>query len=127
MKSVLDSWAVVALLSGESAADRVRKAIEDGAFISWVNLSEVLYLESRRFGAERASTVIESLAAQVVAELPDKALFFEAAAVKAEGGVAYADAFAIATAERKGLPLLTGDPEILACGRSHLQLTDLRS
>lgn len=126
MRSVLDSWAVVALLSGESAAGRVREAIEDGAFISWVNLSEVLYLESRRFGSERAGTVIESLAAQVVAELPDKALFCEAAAVKAEGGVAYADAFAIATAERKGLPLLTGDPEILACGRSSLQVIDLR-
>jgi predicted nucleic acid-binding protein len=126
MKSVLDSWAVIALLSGEGAAEEVRCAIEDGAFISWVNLSEVLYVESRRVGSERATTAVESLAAQVVAELPDGALFFEAAAVKAEGGVAFADAFAIATAERKGLPLLTGDPEILSCNRPDLKAIDLR-
>lgn len=36
-----------------------------------------------------------------------------AAQVKAVGGLAYADAFCIATAQRLGAPVWTGDPEIV--------------
>jgi len=38
-----------------------------------------------------------------------------AAAINAEHRLAHADAFAPATAAAHGVPLLTGDPEILAC------------
>lgn len=93
---------------------------------SWVNLGEVLYTEARRLGHERAARAVEALAGSLHADVPDRALILEAAAVKATERVSYADAFAIATAERFGLPLLTGDPEILATSRPLLRLTDLR-
>jgi len=93
---------------------------------SWLNLGEVLYIEERRLGHERAERAVEALARNLHADVPDRALVLAAAAVKATERVSYADAFAIATAERFGAPLLTGDPEILATSRPLLRLTDLR-
>jgi predicted nucleic acid-binding protein len=45
---------------------------------------------------------------------PDWPLVVAAARLKAGGGISYADAFCVATAERHRAPLYTGDPEILA-------------
>jgi predicted nucleic acid-binding protein len=104
----------------------VRSAIERGAVACWVNLGEVLYLETRRQGAERAEEAISSLAAILRAEEVDGDLARAAARVKAQGRASYADCFAVATAERHGVPLLTGDPEIVALDREHLQVVDLR-
>ena len=45
--------------------------------------------------------------------LPDRALILEAARIKADYPMSYADAFAAATAIQLGAPLWTGDPELL--------------
>ncbi|MDQ3305234.1 MAG: hypothetical protein M3535_04515 [Actinomycetota bacterium] len=45
--------------------------------------------------------------------------------MKAEHPMAYADAFAVATAKAHGAILVTGDPEILEAGTG-CQLEDLR-
>lgn len=51
-----------------------------------------------------------------------------AARIKAASRLSYADAFAAATARRHGLPVLTGDPEIVAIERDlDLEVVDLRS
>jgi predicted nucleic acid-binding protein len=50
----------------------------------------------------------------------------EAARVKAGHRMAFADAFAVATALAHGADLLTGDPEILRGGKSW-SVVDLRS
>ena len=117
---------MLALLHDEPAAPRVRAALEEGAIASWVNLGEVLYIEIRRQGEERAGEVIESLAEQLArVEVADAELSQAAARIKAGGGVSYADCFAVATAERHGVPLLSGDPEILALDRPSLNIVDL--
>jgi len=124
---VLDSWAVLALLRGEPAGVRVRdRLVDDRSAMSWINLGEVLYLETRRVGATRAGGAVASVADVVRVELPDEALIRAAAARKAEGGLAYADAFAVATAERHDAALLTGDPEIVALDGRGVQVVDLR-
>ena len=48
-----------------------------------------------------------------------------AARIKASHPLAYADAFALATAEAHGAVLLTGDPEILAA-KGPWRVQDLR-
>lgn len=117
---------MLAFLHDEPAATQVRAALEDGAVASWVNLGEVLYIEIRRQGEERAAEVVESFAEQLTrAEVADAELARAAARIKAAGGVSYADCFAIATAERHAAPLLTGDPEILALDRPGLSMVDL--
>ncbi len=70
--------------------------------------------------------MIGSLAEQLVhAEVADAELTRTAALIKAGGGVSFSGCFAVATAERHGAPLLTGDPEILALERSGLTVVDL--
>jgi PIN domain nuclease of toxin-antitoxin system len=126
LKSVLDSWAVLALLRDERSADRVQSAVERGALASWVNLGEAIYVEAPRVGFSVARSVIVRLAEIVRAEEPDAQLVQDAAGVKAEHRLSFADAFAVATAERHVLPLLTGDPEIIGLGRKSLRVVDLR-
>jgi predicted nucleic acid-binding protein len=54
-------------------------------------------------------------------------LVFSAARIKARGGLSFADAFCVATAERLQAPLWTGDPEIIAVSESvRCEVVDLR-
>ncbi len=81
----------------------------------------------RATGAERARAVIGDLRHQLALDLPTEARVLEAAAIKARHALAYADAFAIATALSHRASLLTGDPEILDHGDPNWPVIDLRS
>jgi PIN domain nuclease of toxin-antitoxin system len=127
LSSVLDAWAILALLRDEPAAVRVEDAIRSGSVASWINLGEVIYNEADRVGLDRAQSAVARLTDLVRCEEPDADLIRSAAVVKATHRVSYADGFAVATAERHRLPLLTGDREILAIERGNLELIDLRA
>lgn len=125
--AVLDAWALLALLNGEPSAARVQRAIADGvARVSAVNLGEVLYALVRTHGQEIAGARVDALRRLLDCEDPDWPLVRVAATVKAAGGLSYADAFCVATAERHGLPVWTGDPELLG-GELGVETVDLRS
>ena len=127
MTIALDSWAVLALLRGEPSGPYVRDRIAaERSVISWINLGEVLYLESRRVGVSRAELAVSAVTDVIDTELPDVDLVRAAASRKSAGGLSYADAFAVATAERHREPLLTGDPEIVALADRALEVIDLR-
>ena len=81
--------------------------------MSWINLGEVSYVLERTEGAEVARRVVRELRRRLTLDLPSEARILEAARLKARHRVAYADAFAVATAIAHGAALLTGDPEIL--------------
>ncbi len=125
---VLDSWAAVAHLRNEGAADRVREAwLEDGAAMCTVNLGEVLYLELRVRGYEDGHGAVRELIAGVTVVEADWDLVSAASEVKAAGGLSYPDAFCLVTAERLRAPLLTGDPEIIDRAPSRdVEVIDLR-
>ena len=55
-------------------------------------------------------TTIDNLPMQVVEA--DRPLTFAAAHIKAHHPIAYADAFAVALAQRENATLITGDPEL---------------
>ena len=116
---VFDSYALLALLEDEPGADLVAGVInKQGAdvYLSAINLGEIYYLLLRRSGLEQAESVLDSIALEdaiTVAEASwDRVK--AAASVKATGGLSYADAFAVALAKELVVPLLTGDPEIIA-------------
>lgn len=114
MTIVLDTWALLAHLRGEAAAEQVRDEwIERGAAMCSVNLGEALYLEMRGRGPGRADDTIEKVRREIEVIHPDWELVVGAAKIKAGGGLSFADAFCIATAERMAAPLWTGDPEII--------------
>ena len=93
--------------------------------MSWINLGEVAYVVERLAGKDRARRVVRELRRQVALELPTPARVLEAAHIKAGHAMAYADAFALATAIAHGATLLTGDPEILD-GEARWPTEDLR-
>lgn len=128
MKIVLDAWAVAALFNGEPAGRRVRQTLKrDECWISSINLGEAYYTSLRERGGERTSALIEDLRQVVRLDHPDWPLVRDAAAIKARGGLSYADAFCVATARRHDAPLYTGDDEILKLQDTGVKVVDLRS
>lgn len=128
MTVVLDTWALIAHLRDEPAAERVREAwIAQGAAICSLNLGEALYLEMRARGIDSGGETIEEARQELRVIDPDWLLVRDAAGIKSHGGLSYADAFCIATAERLGAPLITGDPEIIEqIGERSCEVIDLR-
>jgi len=126
MPVVLDSWAVMALLDDEPAAARVDEALEGNeTLMSWINLGEVYYQLLRRRGDEIARSAVDAIRSRVRVELPDERVIMSAARVKAGGGLSYADAFCVATAQRHRAQLWTGDEEILRLDAG-VELVNLR-
>lgn len=124
----LDSWALLAYLKDEPAAGRIETEwLDEGAAISLINLGEVLYIRIRAGGEDSARADVETIRKRLTVVDPDWSMVVAAAAIKAEGGLSYADAFCIATALHLGAPLWTGDPEILELAGQHsCEVIDLR-
>lgn len=115
MTVVLDSWAVLRHLEdqGQAAAAVETLLHRERPVMSWVNLGEVHYVIRRRHGAVAADDLMRDLRVVLTCVLPDESLVLDAAAIKADHPMAYADAFAAATAIRHDAELWTGDPELL--------------
>lgn len=127
MSACLDSWAVLAWLDGEHPAyDRVEALLESRPVMSWVNAVEVAYRVERDHGRRAADEVLAGLRASIELELPGITRMVDTARLEATLPIALADCFAIATAAAHDLPLLTGDPEILAIGDLPIEVEDLR-
>ena len=115
MTVVLDSWAILRYLEGlGSAADEVSALLSrERPIVSWINLGEVCYVVRRAAGEAAATEVIRDLRDVLSAQLPDVDRVLEAGRIKAGYPLAYADAFAAATAMAHEAELWTGDPELL--------------
>jgi len=115
VNACLDSWAVLRWLEGvEPAAGRVEELLPRRPIMSWINLGEVWYVLAREVGRESAETTVGHLRHHLTLDDATPERVLQAAAIKAVHPLAYADAFALATAAAHEVPLLTGDPEILA-------------
>ncbi|MGD0883127.1 MAG: type II toxin-antitoxin system VapC family toxin [Acidimicrobiales bacterium] len=126
MTECLDSWAVLRWLEGEEpAASRVEAALPARPVMSWINLGEFFCVIERPTGFDRAQAVVRQPRRQLTMDLPTVARVLEAARIKASHPMAYADAFAVATAIAHRATLLTGNPEILR-GDPQWPTTDLR-
>lgn len=101
------------LLGEEPAATIVDDVMASRPVMSWINLGEVSYITQRRLGAEASRRLVSQLRPRLRLDQPMPSRVLEAARIKAGHKVAYADAFAVATALAHGATLLTGDPEIL--------------
>lgn len=111
MISVLDESAVLALLRGESGAQRVTDAIDDGACISAVNLTEVVTRQLDRGMSE--SDARESVVWLAMTVVPfDEELAYRAGLLRTmtkSAGLSLGDRACLALAERLGVPALTAD------------------
>lgn len=127
MTVVLDSWAVLRYLENtEPAATRVADLFEDERpMMSWINLGEVHYVLRRAHGEDDAIETVRDLRGVVDVRLPDARLVLDAARLKADHPMAYADAFGAALTVHEDATLWTGDPELLVDG-SPWRWQDLR-
>lgn len=115
MKVALDSWAILRFLEGQEPAASAVADLLGGQkpVVSWINLGEVFYIVRRRTGEKDALAAIRDIEDVVLADLPNSNRIMEAARIKSDHPMAYADAFAAATAVSHGATLWTGDPELL--------------
>lgn len=117
---VLDSWALMAFLHDEPAAEEVEKLLVKSAedkhklLLCVVNWGEIYYSIARAEGetvAEQKAADLATLAIELVPVTDDLQLVREAAKLKAAKKLAYADCFAAALAKLRGVEVVTGDPE----------------
>lgn len=118
MTVVLDSWAVLRHLENtEPAATLVAELLDaERPLMSWINLGEVHYALRRAHGEDDATETVRDLRDVVDVRLPDEGLVLDAARLKADHPMAYADAFGAALAVAEEATLWTGDPELLVDG-----------
>lgn len=115
---VFDSWALMAFLTYEPAADKVEEIINEAhatetpLYVSVVNLGEVWYsLVRSRSEADADRGVQELVGLRILPEPVDWQLTRQAAIFKSKYRMSYADCFAAALAKEKKADLVTGDTE----------------
>jgi len=115
---VLDSYAMIAYFEDEPGADRVALVLKQlikgkaKGFMSVVNWGEVYYNTMREEGISEAEKVIlqlDKFPIQIVDV--NKELAYEAAKLKGEFRIAYADCFAVALSVKLDAAIVTGDPD----------------
>jgi ribonuclease VapC len=114
--AVLDASALLALLKGEPGAERVAEALEQGAYLSAVNLAEVLSKladwgeDPAEAQARMAQVGLLGAAVEVLPFTGEDAL--EVARLRAltrAHGLSFGDRACLALARRLGLPALTAE------------------
>ena len=115
---VLDSHALLAYFEGETGGAVVRELIRGAEqrrarlYLSLINWGEVFYIVRREKGEVAAHEVIARIdILPITLRSVDRQLVQAAASLKAAHPIAYADAFAAATANMLKVPVVTGDPE----------------
>jgi len=115
---VLDSWALLAYFEKEPGCDQVTQFLKQAAeeekdlLISVINWGEVLYVIERKHGKEKRDA-IDHLMTQMHLEIvdADQELTREAAHLKVNAKLSYADSFAAALAKIRKAILITGDKD----------------
>lgn len=115
---VLDSWATIAYLADEVAADRVADIISNAhddlipLLMTVVNAGEVWYIVARQTSAADADGSIRQLRDLGIQFVDvDWSMARDAGYFKSKNKMSLADAFAAALAKQRKAHLVTGDPE----------------
>jgi len=115
---ILDSYAILAYLNDEPAAQDVEDILRAAwdkqvtIYMSWINLGEVYYRLQRVYNRQTARQAVEIIKAWPIRLMQaEEQVTMMAGDIKARYRLSYADAFAAATAVNTRGILLTGDPE----------------
>ncbi|MEP7133925.1 MAG: type II toxin-antitoxin system VapC family toxin [Chloroflexota bacterium] len=115
---ILDAFAFMAYFENEPGAERIEQILQDvkggkaRAFISIINLGEVIYNTERKHGLNKAQDTLALIQEMPVEVLPaDHQTVLAAAHIKANHPISYADAFVVIAAQKLDGIIMTGDPE----------------
>jgi predicted nucleic acid-binding protein len=115
---LLDSFALLAFLNREQGFAKVRellqsaRATNEPLLMNEINIGEVYYIIAKGRSLDQAEDFLhrfETLPIQRLSNTFHEVL--EAAKVKAQFPISYADAFVVVTAQRAQSVVVTGDPE----------------
>lgn len=115
-KKLLDTYALLVYLKKEDKFEKVKDLLSSKdvlLLMNEINIGETFYILTRERGIEKAeyfiSTILPTLPITHKANTFEDVL--EAARIKADYPLSYADCFAIQTAVKEKASLVTGDPE----------------
>lgn len=118
-KRLLDSFAMLAYLNKEKGFEAVREVMSkaqksgDSVLMNEINVGETYYILFRKRGPEKADYFIETILASLpILTVPNGFKdVVNAAKIKAEHPLSFADCFAVNTARKNNAVIMTGDPE----------------
>ena len=115
-KSVIDSFALLAYLKQESNHQKVENLLsakDAQPLMNDINIGETFYVLARERGLDKAEYFINAILPNLPITKIGNALteVIDAAKIKAQYPISYADCFAVATAIRERAVIITGDPD----------------
>lgn len=115
-KSLIDSFALLAYLKQESNYQKVENLLsskETQLLMNDINIGETFYILARERGLDQAEYFINAILPNLPITKIGNTLaeVIDAAKIKAQHPVSYADCFVVATAIREKASIITGDPD----------------
>jgi len=115
-KSLIDSFALLAYLKQESNYQKVENLLsskEIQLLMNDINIGETFYILARERGLDKAEYFINAILPNLPITKIGNTLteVIEAAKIKAQYPISYANSFAVATAIREKAAIITGDPD----------------
>ena len=115
-KSLIDSFALLAYLKQESNYQKVEhllSAKDTPLLMNDIDIGETFYILARERGLDKAEYFINAILPNLPITKIGNTLteVIEAAKIKAQYPISYADCFAVATAVREKATIITGDPD----------------
>jgi ribonuclease VapC len=115
---LFDGHALLAFFQREAGAEVVARILHESLqrrtarYLCVMNLGEIIYLTKRLFGEEKKLEILGHIHQLGIRVLPvPEPLVYQAAELKAEYPISFADCFALACAVNHSAVLVTGDPE----------------
>jgi predicted nucleic acid-binding protein len=115
-KGLIDSYALLAYLKRESNYKKVEDLLlsqETQVLMNDMNIGETFYILARERGLDQADYFINAILPNLPITKVGNILteVIDAAKIKAQYPISYADCFAVATAIREKAVVITGDPD----------------
>lgn len=115
---IFDSHALLKFFQKEKGYEKVTRLLreikEGGAtkYINAINLGEIIYSTKKEFGDQKKLEVLANIERLTFTILPiPDSLILQAAELKAQYSISYADCFALASSIEYKAIVVTGDPE----------------
>ncbi len=115
-KKLLDTYALLVYLKKEDKYEKVKTLLSSASVVlmmNEINIGEIFYILARERGIEKADYFINTILPNLPITHEGNTFqdVLEAARIKAQYPVSYADCFAIQTAMKEGASVVTGDPD----------------
>ena len=115
---LLDSFALIRFLRQERGYEQVKERLREAGrtqeplLMCEMNLGEVYYVIGREEGVPKAEEILTSVSTLPIRRIPATwEIILQAARLKAQHPLSYADCIAAASAISQGAVLITGDKE----------------